>query len=604
MHYIFRNFEFDSTSLLLTKNGEIVTIRHNEAKVLSLLLEQADKVLSKEDILANVWQDKVVSEQAVFQNMSHLRNLFGNDAIKTFPKRGYQWQLEIKRISEKPQQSINIVETSKQSSQFVTIKNGFRWQHIVLLGCILFVMFVLTMQTNSSKKNTNDIIKLAYIPFSNNQELADITFDDNALFDFTALTQLNTTHFKDTIEISYPKLKSNHPFVLTGNIRTYKHKVYLDFLLKGPYGDWSGQLSALSKTDIINKLQGHLKQTFIYDILSKPQAPQLKQANLSIAHQQTPTDLINLGELVKSYIAIEELEKAMVMADKLASIASLQSNALQIGNALLLQSEILTRKELYDLSSHKLTLAIEQFKEIEDLGNQADAWFAQSWLDHQQDDYAAIKIHLLKSADLAFEIQDKERELDVLTYLSVMAHKHHQEIDQYLYLQQAENKMKSYQLPIYHFARIPFHYAIFAKKALDKEPHFKQVLEFTALTPDNWVAQSSRLSLMKYYINQKRLEEAQVLLNNLKTENTQNLYLKTLLAKAKKQTDVFNRLAQRTFEQAQLSGNKSISLDVALLLCSDPNIQVNYDFYSQYIHENASKYWRRDNEVKLLALNL
>jgi len=109
---------------------------------------------------------------------------------------------------------------------------------------------------------------------------------------------------------------------------------------------------------------------------------------------------------------------------------------------------------------------------------------------------------------------------------------------------------------------------------------------------------------MKYYIDQNRLEEAQVLLNNLKTENTENSYLKTLLAKAKKQTDDFNRLAQRTFEQAQLSGNKSISLDIALLLCSDPNIQINYDFYSQYIRENASKYWRRDNEVKLLALNL
>ena len=60
----------------------------------------------------------------------------------------------------------------------------------------------------------------------------------------------------------------------------------------------------------------------------------------------------------------------------------------------------------------------------------------------------------------------------------------------------------------------------------------------------------------------------------------------------------------RTFKQAQLSGNKQISLDVALLLCSDPDMQVNYDFYSQYIHENANKYWRRDNEVKLLALNL
>jgi hypothetical protein len=264
---------------------------------------------------------------------------------------------------------------------------------------------------------------------------------------------------------------------------------------------------------------------------------------------------------------------------------------LQIGNALLLQSEILTRKELYDLSSHKLTLAIEQFKEIEDLGSQADAWFSQSWLDHQQDDYEAIKAHLLKSANLALEIKDKGRELDVLTYLSVMANKHRQEVDQYLYLQLAESKMKAYQLPIYHFARIPFHYAIFAKKAQDKEPHFKQVLEFTASTPDNWVAQSSRQSLMEYYIDQNRLDEAQALLDNLKTDNTENSYLKTLLAKAKKLTDDFNRLAQRTFEQAQLSGNKSISLDVALLLCGDPDVQVNHDFYSQYILENASQYW-------------
>jgi len=601
MQYIFKEFQFDSTSLVLTREGDVLPIRHNEAKVLSLLLEQADKVLSKEDILSSVWQDKVVSEQAIFQNISHLRNLFGNDAIKTFSKRGYQWQLETKMTSENPPQTLSIVEAP---SQFVTIKNWIRWKHLALLGCISLAMFILNMQTKSSPQNANNIIKLAYIPFSNNQELANINFEDNVFFDFTALTQLNTMDFEDTIEISYPKLKSNHPFVLTGNIRTYKQKVYLDFLLKGPHGDWSGQLFGSSKQDINKQLQQHLSQSFIYDLLSKQQAPELKQAKLLIAHQQVPTDLINLGELVNSYIAIEELEKAMVMADKLASIAHHQNDSLQIGNALLLQSEILTRKELYDLSSHKLTFAIKQFEKIGGLGNQADAWFSQSWLDHQQDDYAAIKTHLLKSADLAFKIKDKERELDVLTYLSVMAHKHHQEIDKYLYLQQAESKMKAYKLPIYHFARVPFHYAIFAKKALDKEPHFKQVLEFTALTPDNWVAQSSRQSLMKYYIDQNRLEEAQVLLNNLKTENTENSYLKTLLAKAKKQTDDFNRLAQRTFEQAQLSGNKSISLDIALLLCSDPNIQINYDFYSQYIRENASKYWRRDNEVKLLALNL
>ncbi len=59
-----------------------MSIRHNEAKLLKLLVEHADTVLSKEDILSHVWHDKVESEQAVFQNISHLRGLFGNQAIK------------------------------------------------------------------------------------------------------------------------------------------------------------------------------------------------------------------------------------------------------------------------------------------------------------------------------------------------------------------------------------------------------------------------------------------------------------------------------------------------------------------------------------------
>ena len=70
MRYRFNEFEFDSESLLLTNNGEALAIRHTEAKVLSLLLEQVDTVLNKEDILSDVWQNKIVSEQVVFQNIS------------------------------------------------------------------------------------------------------------------------------------------------------------------------------------------------------------------------------------------------------------------------------------------------------------------------------------------------------------------------------------------------------------------------------------------------------------------------------------------------------------------------------------------------------
>jgi len=607
MRYIIDNFEFDSESLVLEKNGESIAIRHNEAKLLALLLESKEKLLSKEDILAHVWQDKVVSEQAVFQNISHLRNLFGNNAIKTFPKRGYQWQLntsltqketlstESESVILKPSQVIKTTSAAKRPFWLVAALVSF---------ALICIIGIYNISDTDNQKFTAPIIQLAYIPFASSNSEMKIELTDNAIFDFTTLNHLDSDHFINSAELEYPKLVKQHPFVLTGHIRSYQQQIHLDFLLKGPSGNWQGQLSGKSVIDINKLLQQHLKQRFIYHLLSKPQSLELRQAQLVIAHQQTPTDLITLGMLINTYTSMEELEKAMVLADKLAGIAAEQQDNQQVGNALLYQSGILTRKELYELSLYKLESAIKQFKQINDLKRQADAWYAQSWLNHQEEGYIAVKSSLLKSAQLALQAKDVSRELNALTYLSVMAHKHHQENDRYHYLNQAESKMKVYQLPIYHFAKVPFHYAIFAKKMSDKEPHLKQVLEFTKLTPNNWVANESRKQLLEHYIEQDRLNEAQLLLDNINTDTVHNSFLKTLLAQSKQETDIFIKLAKQTFEKAQLSGNRGISLDIALLLCSEKNPQINGDFYSQYIHDKAPKYWLKMNKTKLLALNL
>ncbi|PKI15863.1 transcriptional regulator [Colwellia sp. 12G3] len=637
MRYSFKHFEFDSESLVLVENGQSLAIRHNEAKLLALLIEQADKVLSKDDILAQVWQGKVVSEQAVFQNISHLRSLFGNDAIKTFPKRGYQWLLAtemILSVSEQNRTTNNAVVPSSTSPAIspATLSNTSQsalpssapsplpttaqakvknyWSYALIASVMLFIIVVITFQSTTAPQGESVLKNIAYIPISNVQGKDDIrledsiTLDDNEYFDFTAIPNITTAEFNNTLELQYRSLAPTHPIILTAQVRRHDQESYIDFLVKGPFADWQGQLTGVSTDDVIKQLQQHLQQNVIYDLLNNAQTPELKQANLSIAHQRSPNDLIILGALISAYIQMGELEKAMVMADKLANSAEGQGNWQQLGNALLFQSQILTRKELYELSSHKLTSAIKYFEQIGDLKRQADAWLAHSWLDHQEDDYAAIKVNLLNSAQLSLDAKDVPRELDALTYLSVLAHKHHEEVDRYLYLQQAESKMKSYQLPIYHFAKIPFHYAIFAKTPSDKEPHWKQVLEYTQLTPDHWVAQSSRRQLMQHYLKQDRLIEAEALITSNATDNAQNSYLKTLLAQANVNTELFNHHAQRTFEQARLAGNKDLSLDIALLLCSDPIAQVNYDFYSQYIQDNANKYWLQDNKEKLLAVNL
>ncbi|MCO7223372.1 winged helix-turn-helix domain-containing protein [Pleionea sp. CnH1-48] len=601
MLYRFKDFEFNSADLVLKQKGEAVAIRHNEAKVLSLLLQHRDKVLSKNDILSHVWQDKVVSDQAIFQNISHLRNLLGNDAIKTFSKRGYQWQLPLVQSAEP--------KHSPQPTTDITLKASKpRRSSILALAAIVLVFclgFILTTLRDTSDQNTRATVsKIAYLPFSDPQDGSSIELTDNEHFNFTALTHIDSRSFNLAIELEYPKIADEHPMVLSIDMRAHNQITFLDFSLKGRVNEWNGELSASNTTQAIAKLQQHLQQDFLYSFLNEVQPPQVKLANLAIAHQQRPSDLILLGHLVHHYIASDELDKAMIMAEKLSQQAQEQKDSQQQGNALLYQSQILTSKELYELSAQKLTAAIEQFEHIGNLKRQADAWVARSWLDHQAGDYAAVKNDLLMSAQLSEQARDVSRELHALTYLSVMASKNRQDEDKYQYLRQAESKMRSYQLPIYHFAKIPFHYSIFTKKPSDKEPHLKRVLEYTQLTPNHWVAKSSREQLLTMYIEQNRLSDAKALVDTLVANNAHNAYLRVLLAKATQDSHAFIVQAQRAFEQAEMAGETPLSLNIALLLCEEKDTHVNYDFYSQYIREHATQRWSRINQEKLTALNL
>lgn len=100
MKFRFSEFEFDCEERLLTKNGKLIPLNEKPATLLSLLLTESDKIHNKANILDYVWRDRVITDQVVFQNISHLRVVFGHDAIKTFVKKGYQWQLPLTRVDE------------------------------------------------------------------------------------------------------------------------------------------------------------------------------------------------------------------------------------------------------------------------------------------------------------------------------------------------------------------------------------------------------------------------------------------------------------------------------------------------------------------------
>jgi len=95
MNYYFDQFRFDAIRLNLFLNEKKYPMRNKAAELLSVLLTDPEGIVSKDEIFKKVWPNQVVSEQAIFQNINELRRIFGSGAIKTFIKKGYQWQVPV-----------------------------------------------------------------------------------------------------------------------------------------------------------------------------------------------------------------------------------------------------------------------------------------------------------------------------------------------------------------------------------------------------------------------------------------------------------------------------------------------------------------------------
>lgn len=96
----FGMFRFDSRKLQLHRNGEQVALRPKSAALLGRLLAATETVVTKREILADVWGRDGVSDQTLFQTVSDLRRaLQPLEPIVTHPNRGYCFALPVRRFS-------------------------------------------------------------------------------------------------------------------------------------------------------------------------------------------------------------------------------------------------------------------------------------------------------------------------------------------------------------------------------------------------------------------------------------------------------------------------------------------------------------------------
>jgi DNA-binding winged helix-turn-helix (wHTH) protein/TolB-like protein/Tfp pilus assembly protein PilF len=104
--FSFSLFEFDTASLILTRNGRYLSVPRQTAQLLAILLERAGAVVSREELQQLLWPDGefIDHQHAINRAVNHLRMVLRDDArkpqyIETLPKRGYRFAAEVKPVS-------------------------------------------------------------------------------------------------------------------------------------------------------------------------------------------------------------------------------------------------------------------------------------------------------------------------------------------------------------------------------------------------------------------------------------------------------------------------------------------------------------------------
>jgi TolB-like protein/tetratricopeptide (TPR) repeat protein len=91
MHYDFGPFRADLGGHRLFRDGQLVPLKPKAFDLLVLLLENRDRVLAKDELMAQLWPDTIVEDSSLTQNVYELRRALGNPAlIENVPRRGYR----------------------------------------------------------------------------------------------------------------------------------------------------------------------------------------------------------------------------------------------------------------------------------------------------------------------------------------------------------------------------------------------------------------------------------------------------------------------------------------------------------------------------------
>src|ERR1700722_18713099 len=117
--YEFGPFRMDPDKQVLLRDGQLVAVTPKAFETLLVLVRRSREVVSKEELLKEIWPDSFVEESNLSQNIFLLRKALGDTAesrqyIVTLPGRGYRFAAPVRTVTEQGEALVAQARTRTQ----------------------------------------------------------------------------------------------------------------------------------------------------------------------------------------------------------------------------------------------------------------------------------------------------------------------------------------------------------------------------------------------------------------------------------------------------------------------------------------------------------
>lgn len=592
MIYRFAQFEFDTDKQLLTRNGKIISLNEKPAQLLTLLIESPNNVFSKDVILDAVWSGRVTSDQVVFQNISHLRAMFGQDAIKTYVKKGYQWQLpltvcEPETLNQGQQQESprkQIPEQDMPSSQkSVEVKSVSRPiarpAILITIAGVIFCLFLVFLINLLSSKEVTE-------PVNSAEPLLTIKHKNEvqALFD-TPFTTWRA------------RAKQDEQRLLAKRLYSIEDAHILRFHLQGKERGWHGFIFGKDTTSqheqvaYLNKL---LTETDFFTASSEHVA----LAQLTLLHSRYPDNVLITRELIEQHYIARNYERALALIN-----SQINSATTRFDIALMhyLKAKVLLRTEQWHEAQLSIDASLNIFTELKfnyllSEVKVKEAWF-QIHMNNHENGMKAINdaISYARAANAPL--------LEVKAHLvqATFAAKFNQTALMRNELNLSEQLLSLHNLSAEHQVALLNIHAATADSESARMAFYKQILEIDFSPTYRERFYYAAKQLREHYIHTREWPLASATIHPWQRRSFKSLSM-AYIALAQEQWEQANRALLQTFRDGQIDYQVSDALDAALLMIqyqSNGWATSNVDGYYSYIRNAATRDWIERNHEKI-----